>query len=99
LVFKNREGRPIADASFYRSFITTLERLSIQSYSPHFLRHTHVSLRLREGQDHQYIIQQLGWGNLSMLKVYAHLFRNDDEFRKEQRSKLNGFTLAKLASA
>jgi len=94
LVFPNREGRVISHAAFYQSFKTLLKNLGIRHYNPHVLRHTCCSLRIRQGQSPEYICQQMGWRDVSMIyRVYGHLFPKDITFRKTQMQKMENLDL------
>jgi integrase len=79
LVFPNIEGMPQAPSDVSRTWGLKAGTLGIPEITFHGLRHTHASQLIDAGVDIVTISSRLGHASPDItLRVYAHLFRQDD---------------------
>jgi integrase len=79
LVFPTIDGEPQSPAVVSRTWGLVADRLGIPEITFHGLRHTHASQLIDRGVDIVTISKRLGHASPDItLRVYAHLFRNDD---------------------
>jgi integrase len=79
LLFTDFNGNPLSPNSVSSSWSHVAASAGIQDVTFHALRHTHASQLIDRGVDIVTISKRLGHADPSItLKVYAHLFRQDD---------------------
>jgi integrase len=79
LVFPTIDGGPQSPSDVSRTWGLVADRLDIPEITFHCLRHTHASQLIDRGVDIVTISKRLGHASPDItLRVYAHLFRNDD---------------------
>jgi integrase len=79
LLFTDIEGNPLAPNSVSARWAEFAERIGMPEVTFHALRHTHASQLIDAGVDIVTISKRLGHAKPDItLRVYAHLFRNDD---------------------
>lgn len=79
LLFSNLEGGPLHPTTASQRWARCAEDLGMPEITYHALRHTHASQLIDAGVDIVTISKRLGHSKPDItLRVYAHLFRNDD---------------------
>jgi integrase len=79
LVFAHIDGRPLRPSTLSADWWELAGKLGYPGISWHSLRHTHASMLIASGLDVVSVAKRLGHANPTItLKVYAHLFRDDD---------------------
>jgi integrase len=79
LLFSDIEGSPLPPNSTSAQFGEIAERVGMPEITFHSLRHTHASQLIDASVDIVTISKRLGHSKPDItLRVYAHLFRNDD---------------------
>jgi integrase len=79
LLFSDLNGNPLAPNSVSARWAEFAERIGMPEVTFHALRHTHASQLIDAGVDIVTISKRLGHAKPDItLRVYAHLFRNDD---------------------
>jgi integrase len=79
LLFSGVEGSPLAPNTVSARWAEYAERIGMPEVTFHALRHTHASQLIDAGVDIVTISKRLGHAKPDItLRVYAHLFRNDD---------------------
>jgi integrase len=79
LLFSDIDGAPLQPNSMSARFGEIVDRLGLPDVTFHGLRHTHASQLIDAGVDIVTISKRLGHAKPDItLRVYAHLFRNDD---------------------
>src|SRR5262249_40127843 len=78
-LFSNLEGGPLRPTTASQRWARCAEGLGIPEVTYHALRHTHASQLIHAGVDIVTISRRLGHSKPDItLRVYAHLFANDD---------------------
>jgi integrase len=79
LLFSEIDGAPLAPNAASARFTEFAKRIAMPEITFHGLRHTHASQLIDAGVDIVTISKRLGHSKPDItLRVYAHLFRNDD---------------------
>jgi integrase len=79
LLFADIDGKPLSLTSVSSAWAHFAERVGMPEVTFHALRHTHASQLIDAGVDIVTISRRLGHAKPDItLRVYAHLFRNDD---------------------
>jgi integrase len=79
LVFSTPDGKPFSPNAASVAWASFAEKIGMPEVTFHALRHTHASQLIDAGVDIVTISKRLGHRNPDItLRVYAHLFRNDD---------------------
>jgi integrase len=79
LLFGGINGELPSQKYFSKAWSDFAAQIAMPEISFHALRHTHASQLISEGVDVVTISRRLGHANAAItLKVYAHLFTNDD---------------------
>lgn len=79
LLFANIVGKPLSPTAVSTAWADFAESIGIPAVTFHALRHTHASQLIDAGVDIVTISKRLGHAKPDItLRVYAHLFRNDD---------------------
>ena len=79
LLFTNVEGKPLPPDATSTLWAKFAKRIGVPEVTFHALRHTHASQLIDQGVDVVTIAKRLGHAKPDItLRVYAHLFRNDD---------------------
>jgi integrase len=79
------------DNMMKRIFIPALQKAGLRQVSFHSLRHSNASIRIKKGQNLKYLSKQMGHSSVAFtLDVYGHLFKDDQEFLREQAGLLAG---------
>lgn len=81
----NRKGNYYNPLGFNRDYQNFIESIGLHYIKPHALRHAHVSMLIASGMDIKTISARVGHSNTDMtLKVYAHMFRENDKKAAEK---------------
>ena len=84
LLFSTREGEPISPRNFSVYWIRAAASIGMPDITFHALRHTYASQLIASGVDVVTISKRLGHAKPDItLRVYSHLFRNDDSKASE----------------
>lgn len=79
LLFATIEGSPLSSDAQSAAWADFADSIGMPDVTFHALRHTHASQLIDEGVDIVTISKRLGHAKPDItLRVYAHLFRNDD---------------------
>jgi integrase len=79
LLFADIDGAPLIPSAVSGRWAEFAERIGMPEITFHSLRHTHASQLIDAGVDIVTISKRLGHAKPDItLRVYAHLFRNDD---------------------
>jgi integrase len=79
LVFSTLDGKPFSPNAASVAWASFAEKIGMPEVTFHALRHTHASQLIDAGVDIVTISKRLGHRKPDItLRVYAHLFRNDD---------------------
>jgi integrase len=79
LLFSNIDGAPLIPSGVSARWTEIADRIGMPEITFHSLRHTHTSHLIDAGVDIVTISKRLGHAKPDItLRVYAHLFRNDD---------------------
>jgi integrase len=79
LLFATIEGNPLSPNAQSAAWADFADSIGMPDVTFHALRHTHASQLIDEGVDIVTISKRLGHAKPDItLRVYAHLFRNDD---------------------
>jgi len=79
LLFADMDGRPLPPNAQSAAWADFAESIDMPDVTFHALRHTHASQLIDAGVDIVTISKRLGHAKPDItLRVYAHLFRNDD---------------------
>jgi integrase len=77
LVFPSAIGTPMSGGNLNRSFKALLKRAGLPAVRFHDLRHTCVTLLLRQGVNPKFVQELLGHAAISLtLNVYSHILRD-----------------------
>jgi integrase len=80
LVFTDANGQPLKPHTVSRAWRRVIEAKTLPRVTFHALRHTHVSVLIREGLDILTISRRVGHAKSSVtLDVYGHLMGGADE--------------------
>jgi integrase len=91
LLFSNLEGGPLRPTTASQRWARCAEDLGIPEVTYHALRHTHASQLIHAGVDIVTISKRLGHSKPDItLRVYAHLFANDDSKAAEAINAITG---------
>jgi len=92
LMFPSPEGSITQhDNMMKRVFIPALKKAGLRQVSFHSLRHINASIRIMKGQNLKYLSKQMGHSSVAFtLDTYGHLFRDDQNFLREQTALLSG---------
>ena len=79
MLFSDIEGKPLPPNATSSRFGEFADDIGLPDITFHILRHTHASQLIDAGVDIVTISKRLGHAKPDItLRVYAHLFRNDD---------------------
>jgi integrase len=79
LLFPDIDGSPITPNTLSVAWVNFAKRIGMPEVTFHALRHTHASQLIDAGVDIVTISKRLGHAKPDItLRVYSHLFRNDD---------------------
>jgi integrase len=95
LLFSNLEGGPLRPTTASQRWARCAEDLGVPEMTYHALRHTHASQLIDAGVDIVTISKRLGHSKPDItLRVYAHLFRNDDSKAAEAINAMSGLMVS-----
>jgi integrase len=79
LLFATIDGAPLSPNAMSAAWADYAESIDMSDVTFHALRHTHASQLIDQGVDIVTISKRLGHSKPDItLRIYAHLFRNDD---------------------
>jgi integrase len=95
LLFSTIEGGPIRTTTASQRWARCAEDLGMPEVTFHALRHTHASALIDAGVDIVTISKRLGHSKPDItLRVYSHLFRNDDSKAAEAINAMAGLMVS-----
>ena len=95
LVFSTIDGGPIRTTTASQRWARCAEGLGMPDVTFHALRHTHASQLIDAGVDIVTISKRLGHSKPDItLRVYSHLFRNDDSKAAEAINAIPGLLVS-----
>jgi integrase len=95
LLFSNLEGGPLRPTTASQRWARCAEDLGIGEITFHALRHTHASQLIDAGVDIVTISKRLGHSKPDItLRVYSHLFRNDDSKAADAINAMSGLMVS-----
>jgi integrase len=95
LLFSNLDGGPIRTTTASQRWARCAEGLGMPDVTFHALRHTHASQLIDAGVDIVTISKRLGHSKPDItLRVYSHLFRNDDSKAAEAINAMSGLMVS-----
>ncbi len=94
LMFPSREGRITQHGNMMkRVFIPALKKAGLRQVSFQSLRHSNASIRINKGQNLKYLSKQIGHSSVAFtLDTYGHLFKDDQNFLREQTAHFGSAT-------
>ncbi len=73
LVVHTKLGGPVSPRNVTRSFKRLIDKAGVKEIRFHDLRHTHVTMLIKNRETPQAIAERLGWSDTRMIDKYAHI--------------------------
>ena len=95
LLFSHLNGEPIRTTVVSKRWMRCARAIGMPEITFHALRHTHASALIDAGVDIVTISKRLGHKKPDVtLRVYSHLFRNDDSKAAEAINAMTGLVVS-----
>lgn len=73
LVVHTKFGGPVSPRNVNRTFKRLIDKAGLKEIRFHDLRHTHVTMLIKNRETPQAIAERLGWSDTRMIDKYAHI--------------------------
>lgn len=73
LVVHTKFGGPVSPRNVLRSFKRIIDKAGMKEIRFHDLRHTHVTILIKNRETPQAIAERMGWSDTRMIDKYAHI--------------------------